>query len=168
MRVFLEKQKFTQAWLWLLMAVSMIAPLVIIIKEYSKENSDITFSTLLLIIAGFLLPIGLILSFTLITRIDEKGIHYQFKPFYIKFKTIEWKELKEAFVREYDPISEYGGWGLKGGFFRSKGKAVNVSGTTGLQLIFKNNKKLLIGTQKGNEVNQTLNYYKHKFEQNEQ
>jgi len=65
----------------------------------------------------------------------------------------------------YYPISEFGGWGLRGGFFFNKGKekAVNVSGDIGIQLIFKNGKKLLIGTQKKEEAKRVLETYNLKI-----
>ena len=73
---------------------------------------------------------GLIFLFKLTTRIDEKGIHYKFFPFHWSLKVIKWNEINKAYVRTYDAISEYGGWGLKGGALwnTSKGKAINISG----------------------------------------
>ncbi|APG66435.1 hypothetical protein LPB136_06055 [Tenacibaculum todarodis] len=80
-------------------------------------------------------------------------------------RNIPWKEIEKAHVRTYDPITEYGGWGLKGGAFWNKknGKAINISGDIGIQLELKNGKKLLIGTQKENEANQVLKTYQDKI-----
>ena len=49
------------------------------------------------------------------------------------------------YVRQYSPLLEYGGWGMRFGIF-GKGNAWNISGDKGLQLVFTNQKKLLIGT----------------------
>jgi TATA-box binding protein (TBP) (component of TFIID and TFIIIB) len=57
-------------------------------------------------------------------------------------------------VREYAPLSEYGGWGLR--YSVNHGKAYNVSGNQGVQLFFTNGKKLLIGTQKPEEITAIL------------
>jgi hypothetical protein len=107
----------------------------------------------------------LIFSFKLKTRIDEKGIHYQFFPFHFSLKTITWSEINAAKIRTYYPISEYGGWGLRGGFFlnKSKGNAINISGNIGIQLALKNGNKLLIGTQKKGEVKRVLENYQNKI-----
>tara|TARA_R110002051_G_scaffold222134_2_gene285773 strand:- start:71 stop:526 length:456 start_codon:yes stop_codon:yes gene_type:complete len=107
----------------------------------------------------------LIFFIKLTTKIDEKGIHYQFYPFQLSIKKIPWNELAKVGVRTYLPISEFGGWGLRGGFFFNKGKekAVNISGNIGIQLIFKNGKKLLIGTQKKQEVESVLETYNSKI-----
>lgn len=109
-----------------------------------------------------LVTISLLFFFKLKTRIHEKGVYYQFLPFHLKTRFITWSEIEKAYVRNYNPISEYGGWGIKGGFFwnKKKGIAVNVSSDIGLELELKTGKKILIGTQKENEVKQVLATYK--------
>lgn len=168
MRVFEEEQRFTQSWLIILLAVSVLVPTGLIIKEYTEKNSAMTstgfVSTLLLMFAA-IVPI---FFFKLKTRIDEKGIHYQFFPFHRKFKTILWSEITIVSVRKYDAITEYGGWGLKGGFRRKKGKAINVRGDIGIQLELTSQKKLLIGTQKEYEAKRVIEYYQHKFNHDDQ
>jgi hypothetical protein len=164
MRIFKEEQRFTQLWLIVLMVISVLVPVGLVLKEYLTENSTlrtVEMITILGSIFAFSLPI---FFFKLKTRIDEKGIHYQFFPLNRKFKSILWNEIETAYVRKYDPISEYGGWGLKGGFFRKKGRAINVKGDIGIQLELKNSKKILIGTQKETEAKQVLTTYQHKLD----
>jgi hypothetical protein len=103
--------------------------------------------------------IALLLVSKLETAISDEGISYRFFPFHKRKKTITWSDIEKAYVRKYKPIAEYGGWGLRLGFFGS-GKAVNVSGNMGLQLIFRNGKKLLIGTKRSNEVQLILQQLK--------
>jgi hypothetical protein len=169
MKVFKEEQRFTQLWIIVLLAISVIVPVIIIINQYLKEkNSFSTLELVLVISLTILLPLVIFL-FKLYTRIDESGIHYRFFPFHFKLKTIAWHEISKVYVRKYDAISEYGGWGLKGGFFwrKSKGIAINVSGDIGIQLELKNGKKILIGTQLENQVKQVLNHYNSKLEHHE-
>ncbi|EAR12449.1 hypothetical protein PI23P_07485 [Polaribacter irgensii 23-P] len=80
-------------------------------------------------------------------------------------KHIQWQEIETAHVRNYNPIGEYSGWGIKGGLLwnKEKGKYVNISGAIGIQLVLKNGKKLLIGTQKKEEVNNVLKNYQKKI-----
>jgi hypothetical protein len=106
--------------------------------------------------------------FKLNTRIDEKGIHYQFIPFHFKIKTIPWNIIEKAYVRKYDAITEYGGWGLKGGFFwnKSKGTAINVSGDLGIQIELESGKKILIGTNQEEQARQVLQTYNSKLNAN--
>ena len=167
MKVFKEEQKFTHTWFILLMGVSLVVPLVLIINEYAKDNSGFTTSGFLITLGVLLLSIAHLFFFKLITRIDEKGIHYQFFPFHLKTRQITWQEITKVYVKTYDPIGDYGGWGLKGGFLwnKSKGTAINVSGDIGIQLELANGKKLLIGTKKEQEAKNVLETYQHKIQQ---
>jgi hypothetical protein len=173
MRVFKEEQRLTQTWFIIIVVISAIGPLAfgvygiikqIILKQPFGDKPMSDLGLIVFTISMLLLSI-FIFSFKLTTRIDEKGIHYQFFPIHFSLKTITWSELKVAKVRNYYPISEYGGWGLRGGFFlnKSKGKAINVSGDIGIQLKYINGKKLLIGTQKQAEAKSVLETYQHKI-----
>lgn len=164
MRVFSEEQRFTQTWLIVVMTMSTIVPFGIILNEFLKENSSMKTQEFILVLSILLIAIVPIFFFKLYTRIDENGIHYRFAPFHFSFKKILWAELDECYVRKYDALTEYGGWGFKGGALwkKSNGKAINVAGEFGIQLQFKNGKKLLIGTQKENEAKLIIEHYFHK------
>jgi len=159
MKVFKEEQRFRQVWLMVLLGFSLLVPVGLIIKEYIKDNTSMTTNEFLGSLIGIIASVLLIFIFKLSTRIDEKGIHYQFFPFHFSMKTILWSEITKAEIRTYDPIGEYGGWGLRYSFNKKKGNAVNVSGDIGIQLTLKNGKKLLIGTQKKEAVSSVLKTY---------
>lgn len=110
---------------------------------------------------GSMLSIGLLTSFffslRLYTRIDSEGVHYRFFPFHFSWRSISWKEISKKEIRQYKPWSEYGGWGLRWG---KSGWAYTISGKTGLQLILKNNKKLLIGTSNSETLIDVVKQYK--------
>ncbi|MFY1047854.1 hypothetical protein [Chryseobacterium sp. GP-SGM7] len=148
---FCEKQHFRQWWLW------SILIFVLGVSIYNFTDSLEYFSTGELIASSSVSVIIFILFFIikLETKIDELGIRVRFFPFHLQFRYFQWKNVEKAFIREYSPITEYGGWGLRGGMF-GNGKAYNISGNIGLQLVFKDGKKLLIGTQKSEEINQFL------------
>ena len=162
MKVFKEKQRFTQLWLLVLLGTSLIVPVTLTTKEYLKENTTMSTTEYIFILLGIIFSIVFIFIFKLTTRIDEYGIHYQFFPFHLSMKKITWSEINKAYVRNYEPISEYGGWGLKNLFWKKNGSAVNVSGDIGIQLELKNGKKLLIGTQKEQEAKRVLETYQLK------
>lgn len=169
MRIFKEEQRFTQSWLIILIIISTIIPIIVIVSDYVKDPESYSLEEFISILALLLFASGFIFLFKLKTRIDEKGIHYQFFPFHWKLKLLKWQDINKAHVRTYDALSEYGGWGLKGGALwnKSKGTAINVSGDIGIQLELKNGKKLLIGTKKKNEAESVLATYKTKIK-NEQ
>ena len=172
MKVFKEVQKFTQ---WYILIVEILNIGLTLLFGYSVFKQIVLKQPFgdkpapdLLLIVSFIILLSLTILFFLLkltTRIDEKGIHYKFFPFHFSLKTIPWDAISSAEVRKYNAISEYGGWGLKGGFpfNRKRGKAINVSGNVGIQLVLKNDKKLLIGTQKENDVKRVLETYKHKI-----
>ncbi|MEP1487195.1 MAG: hypothetical protein ABJK28_02055 [Algibacter sp.] len=160
MRIFKEEQRFTQPWLIILMIITALFAIVVITTAFRKTDNTNVF--------GYIIPIGLILLstgiifiFKLKTRIDRTGIHYQFFPFHFKMKTILWDEIKHAETRTYNPLTEYGGWGLKSGGFwgKKRGTAINVKGNIGIQLILNTNKKVLIGTQKQADANSVIAKY---------
>ena len=100
-----------------------------------------------------LLLIFFVFSIKLKVSIDEKGIRYRYYPFQVKATAIEWNELSDAYMRQYNSFYEYGGWGIRAGTAKV-GRAINTSqsGNTGLQLQFNDGKLLLIGTRKPEEI----------------
>jgi uncharacterized membrane protein YobD (UPF0266 family) len=168
MKIFKEEQRFNQLWIIVLMVISTLVPIGLIIKEQTENVNTLSSIETIGLIALIILASSFIFVFKLSSRIDEKGIYYKFFPFYLKYKLIEWSEINTAYVRTYDPLGEYGGWGIKGGYFwnKSKGKAINVSGDIGIQLELKNGKKLLIGTQKQDDAKRILEMYKSKLNTN--
>lgn len=163
MKVFKEEQRFTQTWFVVIMILSILIPVGIITQEFMKEDSNLKPTSFIGIIAMLIIFIVPIFFIKLKTKIDEMGIHYQFFPFHLSLKSISWNEIKEAYVRNYDPIGEYGGWGLKGGWSKKRGKAINVSGDVGIQLVLKDESKLLIGTNKESDAKRVLLTYQSKL-----
>ncbi len=163
MKVFKEEQYFRQLWLIILLSVTILMVVGIILNEFLKENTTMSITEFISVTVLVIFFTTLIFFFKLKTRIDEKGIYYQFFPFHLSLKLISWSEISKATVRNYDPISEYGGWGLKGRFRGKSGKARNIRGDIGIQLELKNGKKLLIGTQKEDEVKRVLQTYSTKI-----
>lgn len=137
--LFTEKQRFTQWWFWLIIL------LVVAFAFYYEE------STLERVVA-LIIPLFLFIL-NLETEISQEGISVRFFPFHLKKKFFAWDEITKAEVREYSPLLEYGGWGIRRG---RSGRAYNVKGKMGLQLVLKNGKKVLIGTQKAEELKQIL------------
>jgi|TARA_B110000967_G_C18862615_1_gene550844 hypothetical protein len=173
MKVFKEEQRFKETWLIIILILAIGVPFLFgvygIIQQIiykiplgQKPMSDV--GLIIFTVSMFLLTL-LIFFMKLSTRIDEEGIQYQFYPFHFSMKKISWDKIEKVAVRTYLPMSEFGGWGLRGGFFFNKGKekAVNISGNIGIQLILKSGKKLLIGTQKESEAKSVLETYKSKI-----
>jgi hypothetical protein len=162
MRVFKEEQRFTQPLVWIILIISFFVVTGATLNGYLEEGSTMNITDLIIVMGTYALVMLSFFFFKLITRIDEKGIHYQFIPFHTKLKSILWSEIKSVYVRRYDAITEYGGWGIKG-FFGKRGKAINVKGNIGIQLELKDSKKFLIGTQLESEAKRVLMTYADKL-----
>lgn len=156
--LFEETQKFRQLWFVLIMLGFNSLGLYGIISQLyfglPFGNNPASDSGLIIIEIGILVFTFLLMNVKLETQIKKDGIYVKFIPFIFKFKHFEWSQLEKTYITKYKPIIDYGGWGWRIG---AKGKAYNISGNMGLQLVFMDNKKLLIGTQKPDEISQILN-----------
>lgn len=160
--IFTEKQRFKQWWIWLILFVMNGLTVYFGISHYLKKpivGADPMDGFDLLILTFFILIFNLFFFFMKMeTKIDSTGISVRFFPFHWKEKFFPWDAIQMVTVRTYKPISEYGGWGLRGW---GDHKAYNVSGDQGVQIKFKNGSKLLIGTSLPDEAKQILNELGH-------
>lgn len=169
MRVFKEKQKFNQSLVYIGISICLIIAVLSILNKW-KTIINQSLGEQVASFIGIILIILVILLFSVLkleTKIDENGVHYRFYPFKNSFKNIPWDSISECYVRNYSPISEYGGWGIKSGFRKQTGKAFTTKGSIGLQLKLKDGNKILIGTQKKEALNRVLETYKLKITKNE-
>jgi len=161
-----EEQRFRQWWLMAIIGLSAVSMLIIFSYGFYQQFylgepwGDEPMSDRMLLLVGtftmvftFFICWGVLFA-KLETKIKQKTIYYRFIPFVWSWKKIRLNELDHFEVRKYKPVAEYGGWGYRYSF--NKGKALNVSGNMGLQLILKNGKKVLLGTQKPKELKKVM------------
>ena len=160
-QTFEESQRFNQVWIWaLLIGVSILAIVQVpldLIK--STEEDSLSSQSIIVLLSSLVFVIGLNALFffsKLKTKINTEGVSVVFHPFFNKPKLFRWEDIEKAFVRKYQPLWEYGGWGIR---FGMKGRAYNTSGNKGLQLLMKSGKRILIGTQKSDELDAYLKKY---------
>jgi hypothetical protein len=156
--LFKEEQQFRQWW-YLLTLIGSIVPIMIFciyaLYQQTVRGSQVGNSpapNLVLVILFFVL--GFMLWGSLIMKlevwIDQDGIHYRFFPMIYKNKLITKEQIQRFEIRKYNPIFDYGGWGVRRGL--KWGKVLSVSGNIGLQLYLTNGKKLLFGTQRSQAI----------------
>lgn len=157
--LFSERQKFRQWWIWLLLLLvnglmlfgfcqQVIGGLPFGTKPQS--NGSLTFGVLLSLVVTFFIS-----QVSLDTQVRKDGVYVRFFPFRLSFKQYSWAQITRAYIREYNPLMEYGGWGIRYGLF-GRGRALNVAGNKGLQLEFTDGTKLLIGTQEPAQLETVL------------
>jgi hypothetical protein len=120
----------------------------IIFSKKSETVSSLIAVTVIVILLGFLLN-----QAKLITEIRTDGIYVRFPPFQSSYTICLFEDISELYIRQYRPLLEFGGWGIR---FGLKGRAYNVSGNIGIQIVFKNGSKLLIGTNEGENIARVL------------
>ena len=160
-KLFSEEQRFDQLWLKVPLYVLAVVNIVLFAYGFYKQLiagkpwGDNPMSDVGLVFVTFFVFLiwgGVFFLFEktkLFTTIYENRILLRFPPFFYKEKSIPARIIQKMEVRKYNPIKEFGGWGLRYGF---KGKAYNVKGNMGLQIQFINGKRLLVGTQKPDQV----------------
>lgn len=154
---FKERQRLRQFWLWLpvglvdaLVGYACICQLALGRPFGPKPASDAA-----LVVGGcIVLALNIVLLLvSLQTEIAADGISVRFPPFIWRRRKYSWEKISAAYVTEYRPVQDFGGWGIKWG---ANGTAFSVSGKFGIQLAFKDGSKLLIGTVKPEDAEKAL------------
>lgn len=78
------------------------------------------------------------------TKVYSDVIKVSISPFLL-YKTIEKEDILEVEDVKYNPLLDWGGWGIR---FNLKGVAYNMYGDRGVKLTMKSGKIILIGSQK--------------------
>ena len=155
--IFREVQTFS-SWLRLLLVLSMALAVAIsgfaLRETITQPKTPNVFVPILLTAVAMAIPIAAAILFFIIkleTEVRSDGLYVRFYPIHIRYKRFTADNLQQYYTRRYRPILEYGGWGIRYSFTK-KGKAYNISGNKGVQLVLKNGKKLLIGSQRPDEL----------------
>jgi hypothetical protein len=92
----------------------------------------------------------------LVTTLDSNHLSLRFSP--LRHRKIPLNEIVRWEGPYYNPLLEYGGWGLR--WRPGKGKAYNVSGRRGVQLHLAGGEELLVGSQRPEELSEALSQAK--------
>ncbi len=139
---FEENQTFRQPWLWGLMLAVLAGLLFALVT--AQEGQIVLLAVLGLQLATCLF----LLSLRMTVQVETDFLRIRFFPIWTK--TIPLTEIVQWEARRYRPIREYGGWGIR--YSWSKGWAYNVSGNQGVQLELANGQRILIGSQRAEEL----------------
>lgn len=161
---FSEIQRFRQPWLWAVIVLSSALLFIVFGWGLMEQlvfgrpwgNRPLPDALLVMISSAVLLInavlVYLFYSLRLITRIDSAGVFIRFYPFPVS--VIPFADIQSCVTRTYRPLLEYGGWGIRYG---RSGKAYNISGDQGVQLVLKTGKRILIGSQQSGRLAAAIN-----------
>jgi hypothetical protein len=144
-----ESQRFTQSWLLLIIAATTALLLWAMFSQFvlDKPWGSNPAPDWLLAILGVVIGIGLPIWFfflKLVVEVRPDGLWYKFVGLHRRWHHFQWSQVEHFYARDYKPIREYGGWGIRCGF---SGRAYNVKGKQGLQLVLHGGEKVLFGSQ---------------------
>lgn len=157
---YIEIQRFNHPLLlggFLLLGLFMLKGLMNAFYQTDTPQSELTkeiasFSIFAIVVLFFLLV-------KLTTVIDEKGISVKFFPFHSKNVLYKWKDIDFVEIKNYSPLKEFGGWGIR--FGGKSSKMYSTRGNIAIELNFKKGPIRFIGTQKGKEVETVLKSFAH-------
>ena len=142
--LFRENQRFTQWWLWLVLAITCILVGFVFFKQIIQGEPVGSKPMPNAWVIFFAILTALILLFfwmmELRTRITNDEIQMRFYPLYRK--KFFWDEIKTAAVIRYDFV----GYGLR--LYTKYGSVFNTGGRWGLAIELHSGAKFLIGTQR--------------------
>lgn len=153
-RIFKEEQSYRGTWIMYLILLLEIPTMVIltVVMVNSNTNGDENLFALFGVICLMIGVMLFILNIRLVTRIDDQGVHFRYFPL-VKWQKIQKAQIQSAKVVSFSPLTDHGGWGIKG---NSTTRAYTIIGDQGLELDIDEKKKLVIGTQKPKELSEFM------------
>jgi hypothetical protein len=149
--LFDEEQAMNRGWPGLMIAIIvLVAGFLAGIAAWDPAAAD-GIARASILVFGILGAVTLLLLVARLTvRVDSGHIHVRFFPLLFR-RDIPLADVARWEARAYQPILEYGGWGLRT-WWGSHNSAYNMKGNRGVQLVFTNGDRLLIGSQRAADL----------------
>jgi hypothetical protein len=152
-----EEQRFRQWWVWLaVVAVAALAWWTLIQqilrgRPFGDSPVPVWGAWLVWLLVGVGLP-TLFLGLKMVTDVTSGQVVIRYRP--LSRRVIRLDEIEQVTARTYAAIKEYGGWGIKG--WSRRNIAYNVSGYRGAQLVLKDGRRVMLGSQRPDELAQVI------------
>lgn len=154
MPIFREVQRFRQWWIWLIIGFSTLLmwyffmTQIVLNKPIGGEPAPNWFIISFWLFFGLAFPYFFwIVKLIVEVRTDELLIHL----FPLRKRVIPLSQIQSFEAQKYNPILDYGGWGWRQGW-GGKGVAFNVRGNRGVFLVLESGEKIMVGSQKADEL----------------
>jgi len=156
--VFREVQRFRQPWLVAVLGAGAVFTGWLLVRALMgptpPESLAMALALVYWAVFGILFPFFFLWVLHLTVEVREDGVYYRFFPFHRSFRRIPLEEIAQCFVRTYSPLWEYGGWGIR--YSPRGGRAYTVQGNRGVQLVLRNGDRVLLGSQRAEELASAL------------
>jgi hypothetical protein len=149
---FREEQRFRQPWIWLLIGFVVLLQWwgfyqqILLGQPRGSRPAPDWLVVLFWLLFGIGLPL-LFLYLKLVFTVTNESIDIHFRP--LTRRKIPIAEVTHVEARTYSPIWGYGGWGIRG---FSSNRAYNVGGNRGVELVLKDGRKVMIGSQQADNL----------------
>lgn len=153
-RIFKESQSYAGTWvMYFIILVEAPTLILLIVLYFTSEDKQEMAIALGVVSCTMALLLIVLFNIKLETRIDDKEISIRYLPFIQKWKKYPKAQIKSWEVLSYQPVMDYGGWGIKG---NRTTRAYSVLGSEGLLLDVGEKKKIMIGTTKAKELKEFM------------
>ena len=153
---FREEQGFRQWWIWLLIGFVVVlqwwgfVQQIVLGQPWGTKPARDWLMVLLWLLIGIGLPV-FFHRLRLIVTVTDNSVDIHFRP--LTRRTIPIADVTHVEARTYSPLREYGGWGIRG---LGGSKAYNVSGNRGVELTLKDGEKVMIGSQRADDLSHAI------------
>lgn len=150
--LFREVQKIDQLWVRLVVGIPVFVSWygayqqLFLRKPFGNNPAPDWIMLVLLVVFGIIFPV-FFYSLKMVTVVRKDGLYIRFYPFHFSFKRFPTKTIQSYEVLTYNPIRDYGGWGIRYGL---KGTAYNAKGNRGVRFEYVDGgrvKRLMVGSQ---------------------
>ena len=156
--LFTERQYFRRWWFLLfivgleaLMIWAFVQQILMGVPWGDNPASD-ELLVAIFIVFGVLFPLFLV-STNLRVIVESDRLKVRFFPFHLRCRIIGRDDILSHEIVAYSALRDFGGAGIRYG---RQGKAYIVSGGRGVQLTFTNGDRLLLGSQRADELDAAL------------
>ena len=155
--LFLEIQKFTQTWIWVLLSAATVVTVVsqyVSLRRLPATGSALKRRVLLVLPLCLLTGVwALMLMSRLETKVRPDGLFVRFVPFQFRQQQIDLKDVTSVQAVQVSPVTMYGGWGMR---FGAGGRAYLVSGNDGVRIDYRDGRHLFIGSAKAEQLQKAI------------
>lgn len=150
--LFREEQRFRQWWIWLLiLGVAAIQwwgfiQQIVFGQPWGNNPGPDWMMWLLWLFIGIGMPLFFV-YLALIIEVTPQVVSLRFRPF--ARRIIPLADIASVEMRTYQALREFGGFGVRGS---RDNRAYNVSGRQGVQLLLRDGRRVLIGSQRAAEL----------------
>lgn len=147
--LFSEEQRMTEPKIIIPVVIGALLTPIVLYYALTKIKSTDVAAVIAVVLGIELIVYGLMFGTKMVTEVRPSDITVSAWPLSFLRRSIPLDQIRTCEARTYSPLGEYGGWGIRYG---RAGKAYNMRGNRGVQLVLASGERLLIGSQKADEL----------------